>query len=165
MIDVHKRLTGVFATLPEVMGMKPNYKWGDEMHLNQLIKLYNNDSKNPYPLIYNVSNNTSQDEQKQTATYNTLSLVIAYRNLHTDHTNPTRWATSYKDMLFPVAMNIVTLLKKSAIFQWNEQYELFEFPNYGNAQENETTDIWDALRLDTSITINNNCLNTVYFKT
>lgn len=163
MINVHARLTEAFATLPEIMEMKPNYKWGDEMHLNQLMKLYNNDQKNPYPLIYNVSNKSSQDESRATATYNPLQLVIAYRNTHTDHLNPTRWATSYNTMLFPVAMNIVTLFKKSQIFQWNEQYELFEFPNYGDGNENETTDIWDALRLDTTITINNNCLKTIYY--
>lgn len=163
MIDVHARLTEAFNTLPELQAMKPNYKWGDDMYLNKLIKLYQNNERNPYPLIYNVSNSSVQDAKRDSATYR-LSLVLAFRNTHIDFTNEDRWKTSYKTMLFPLASYIEQLFMRGNIFQaWSGEYTLLEFPNYGNGKENETTDIWDALRFDTEITINNRCLNAVFY--
>lgn len=168
-IDVHQRFLDAFAMLPKVggypangdipanEGYQPNYDWGNELHLNQLIRLYHNDNENPYPLIYNISNVTSQDSKKELASYDNLSLILATRNTCTELVNPQRWATSYKNILFPLANNIVTLFEKNAIFQWTGEFELLEFPNYGENDENMTTDIWDALRIDTSITINNQC--------
>lgn len=164
MIEPHAILTEAFKELPNVANNKGvTYKWGDELHLNKLIKLYQNDRKNPYPLIYNVSNKYSIEGRREYINYNPLSLVIATRNANTDWHNGNRWATSYKEVLFPVVDLIVQLFKKGQIFQWDGEFTLYEFPNYGNGKENETTDIWDALRLDTRIIINDKCLQPILF--
>lgn len=158
MIDIHARLTQAFDVLPLIDGFKPNYKWGDDHHLNKLLKLYINDnSKNIYPLIYNVSNRSSQSEMSNEATVE-LSLIIATRNKNTDWHNGNRWATSYKNVLFPMVKNMAQLFYKSGFTYWDGRYELYEFPNYGNTEENKTLDIWDALRMDLRLNITNNCL-------
>jgi len=163
MINIHKRLIDAFATLPAVQDKKPNYKWGNEEHLNQLISAYGKDTtKKPYPLIYNISNSYTQNAQTLESQA-TLSLLIATKNENTSLLNNERWASSYDNILFPVARSIETLFLKSIIFGWDSEYELFEFPNYGQSRENETIDIWDALRFDTTITINDKCFKPIKY--
>jgi len=156
MINVHKRLITAFDTLPLTEdGFKPNYDFGNEVHLNLLIKLHGNNPQKPmYPLIYNVNNGSDLNSRAKIGEFN-LSLVLATRNTNTDFTNSQRWATSYKNVLFPLAENIETLFKKGSIFIWSGDYTLTEFPNYGNNAESFATDIVDALRFDTTIKIYN----------
>lgn len=171
MINIHQRLIEAFDTLPPIVqGEIPNvqefnaeYHWGDDLHLNLLIKKFNNENRNIYPLIYNVSNYSTQDAKKGVANCR-LSLVLATRNTHTEYDNSQRWASSYENILFPLASNIEQLFRRSQIFVWAGGFRLFEFPNYGEKGENITTDIWDALRFDTDITINNFCLNEFTYK-
>jgi len=164
MINVHEQLLTAFNSLPLIEGFSPNYKWGNEEHLNVLMKLYyNNPDANPYPIIYNVTNQYSHDAKRNNSTA-TLSLLLATRNVQKDLINNERWATSYRTVLFPLAQSIQTLFSRSEIFNWNSEYDLFEFPNYSQAaNENATIDIWDALRFDTQITINNNCFKPVKY--
>lgn len=164
MIDTHAKLSEVFEQLPEIDGCKPNYKWGNDQHLNQLLKAYTNDpTKAVYPLIYNVSNRTSQNEARKESELR-LSLVIATRNNEKDLLNANRWATSYKNVLFPMVQNIVKCFYQAGIFMWDETLDLYEFPNYGNGKENKTIDIWDALRMDLTITIQGDrCIKTIKF--
>lgn len=156
-VDVHKQMIKAVASLPLIDGFKPVYEFGDEMHLNLILKRYSQDKRQLYPLIYNITNRTEQESRKNYANTR-LQLVIATRNLHTEYKNTERWATSYNNVLFPLVINLDILFNKSQMFITDGEFELFEFPNYGNNKENETQDIWDALRLDTEIKITNNCL-------
>lgn len=166
MIEPHSILTQAFKSMPPVADNKVvSYKWGDELHLNKLIKLYQNNRDNIYPLIYNVSNHYNLDTLRKRIDYTPLSLVIATRNANVDWHNGNRWATSYKDVLFPVVNNIMQLLKKSGVFIWDGEFTLYEFPNYSNKDENATTDIWDAVRLDISrITITDRCIQPILYE-
>lgn len=158
MINIHAKLSQAFNVLPLIDGFKPNYKWGNDDHLNKLLKLYINDeSKNIYPLIYNISNKSTQSDRGNEA-YSDLSLIIATRNKNMDWNNNNRWATSYENVLFPMVKNMVQLFYKSGFTYWDGNYDLYEFPNYGNTQENKTLDIWDALRMDLRLNITKNCL-------
>lgn len=172
MIDVHQRMIEVTNSLPAIgitdsnpAGFKPHYDWGDLDHLNKLIKLYNNNQETPYPLIYNVSNFTNQNSKRNRIENYRLSLVLATRNTELEGTNSQRWASSYKNILFPLAGYLEQMFKKSQIFVWGGEFRLYEFPNYGSDGENETTDIWDALRFDTEISVNDFCLNNFTYKT
>lgn len=156
-VDVHKQMIKAVASLPEIGGFKPVYEFGDELHLNMILKRYNKSNKDLYPLIYNITNKTNQESKKNYAETK-LQLVLATRNLHTEYKNTERWATSYENVLFPLAKNLDILFTKSTMFIGDGAFELFEFPNYGNVKENETTDIWDAFRMDLNIKITNNCL-------
>jgi len=171
MINVHKRLIEAFDTLPDIgataepvfAGFKPRYEWGDDVHWNKLIKLFGNDpGKSVYPIIYNSSNTIEHDTKRVAATA-TLTLILATRNTSVDMTNSQRWATSYNNVLFPLARNIEQLFTKSQIFAWDGIFTTVEFPNYGQNGENKTTDIIDALRFDTTITINDKCLKTIKY--
>jgi hypothetical protein len=168
MIEPHRILNEVFAQLPTIQGLQANYKWGDSLHLNKILKLYGNEQRNPYPLIYNISNNYEVEKRTQHITYRPLSLVLATRNEHTDWTNGNRWATSYDNILFPLADYILQVFKKSQVFNWDSAYKVFEYPNYSNTdekKENATTDIWDALRIDVaSISIFDRCPQPILFK-
>lgn len=162
MIVVENKLVQAFDTLPNIGGKKPTYRWGNEHHLLKQLELFQKKSKTPYPLIYQVSNTQKPNVQRKTVEVD-LQLILAVRSTNTSLLNENRWAMNYKDFLFPLAENIRKLFFKSQMFLWNGEYDLLEFPNYGNGKENFTIDIWDALRFDTTITITNNCLNKIYF--
>lgn len=172
MIVVENKLAQAFDTLPNIgtnpnadppaIGFKPVYRWGNEHHLLKLIELFQKDQTTPYPLIYQVSNTSRPNIQRKNVEVD-LQLILAVQSLDTSLLNENRWAMNYKDVLFPLAENIRKLFFKSQMFLWDGEYELLEFPNYGNGKENFTIDKWDALRFDTTITITNNCLNKIYF--
>jgi hypothetical protein len=164
MIEPHTILTEIVQQLPSIQGLKVNYKWGDSLHLNKLIKLYNNKQETPYPLIYNVSNNYGVDKRTTYINYNPLSLVIATQNTNVDWHNGNRWATSYNNILFPIAYYLLQSFKKSQVFQWDGNYNIYEFPNYSQEGENATTDILDALRIDVRMTLTDRCVNPIMFK-
>lgn len=165
MIIVQDILAKGFNTLPLTDDKKPVYNWGNELHLLKVLELYQKSNAYPYPLIYQVSNTSTQREQSSEATIN-LELIIATRETRVDLLNENRWAYSYKQLLYPVLINIVTLFMQGVnTFTWNGEYTVREFPNYGNGQENFTIDLWDALRFETTITLNNNCLNTILYDT
>lgn len=166
MIEPHSKLTEVFEQLPLIQGLAANYKWGDSLHLNKLIKLYNNQQSNPYPIIYNVSNNYGLDKRSGYLNYNPLSLVIATRNTNVDWHNGNRWATSYNNILFPLAFYILQSFKKSQVFHWDGDYRIYEFPNYSSTdekEENGTTDIWDAIRIDVRMSLVDRCVQPILF--
>lgn len=162
MINKEQRLVEAFGKLPETDGKKPTYRWGNEYHLLKQLEQFQKVTKSPYPLIYQLSNEVNPNAATNKAKIS-LSLIIAVRETDTALLNENRWAKSYNNILFPVALNIVTLLNKCGIFLWNEEYTLTEFPNYGNGKENFTVDKWDALRFDTEITITDYCF-TKYIK-
>lgn len=162
-VEPHGVLTEIIAQLPKIQGLENNYKWGDALHLNKLIKLYNNEQRNFYPLIYNVSNNYEVQKTTQYINYRPLSLVIATRNANVDWHNGNRWATSYNNVLFPIAYYLFQSFKKSQVFQWDGSYRIFEFPNFGEDDENFATDIVDALRIDVNITLTNRCPQPILF--
>lgn len=162
MIVVEERLGEVFEQLPLVVGFKPIYDFGDKHHLIKLLKAYSDEAKSPYPLVYQLSTKSKQNELVQEGETN-LVLMIATRNDETALFNKNRWATSYRNVLIPTAKHVVTALTKGGIFVWNFEYEIDNYPNYGSGEENFTTDIWDAIRLTTRITITDGCINTIRF--
>lgn len=162
MIVIEQRLNDAFEQLPIKNGFKPIYKWGNEMHLNSQIKLFNESNKSPYPLIYQLSNSSNQSVIERTANTD-LVFILACRNLDTTLLNENRWAMSYKELLYPLLIDIETTFHKAGIFRWNGKYKITEFPNYGNNEKNVSIDIWDALKLETSIEINNNCINKIKY--
>lgn len=158
MIIVEELLSKSFAKLPVTGDKKPVYRWGNKDHLIKILEQYQKANQTPYPLIYQVSNRSTQSPKASEVTTN-LELVIAVRNIEFDMLNERRWATTYKGLLYPVLENIQTLFTKGNIFLWDSEYTIQEFPNYGNGTEHFTVDHWDAIRFETSITIyGNRCL-------
>lgn len=158
MIVIQEKLGTVFSRLPEIGGIKPTYQWGNELHLLKILELYQKESVTPYPLIYQISNTTNQNYQSNEVTF-PLELILAVRNTQTDQLNPTRWQETFGQLLYPLCREIEKTFMVTPIFLWDKEYTLREFPNYGSGTENFTIDKWDALRLETTITIQGNvCL-------
>lgn len=159
MIIVEERLAEAFAQLPEIQGFKPQYESGNDKHLNKYMNLMAKDKKCPYPLIYQISNTDNQDEMMDN-TVTDLVLILACQNLQTELLNHNRYAMSYRNILNPLLENITKVFYRAGIFNWDGRYRVEKFPNFGDAPEekNKTTDIWDAIRLTTTITVNSNCI-------
>lgn len=151
-------------TLPTSKGFKPIYKWGNEKHLIKQIKEFDKENKTIYPLIYQTSNSSIQDNIRNSCTTD-LVFILACRNLQTDLMNENRWAMSYEKILYPLVRLIETCFNRAGIYTWDGIFTVEEFPNYGDGEQNKTTDIWDALLFKTSITINGNksCINKIKF--
>ena len=162
MIIVEEKNSLVFNQLPELNEFKPVYKWGNEAHLIKQLALFAKESKTIYPLIYQLSNKSTQNNIRKNCTTD-LIFILACRNIETDLLNENRWAMSYKNILYPLVINIEKCFNRSGIYDWDGIFTVEEFPNYGNGKEKKTIDIWDALLFKTTITINDNCINQIKF--
>jgi hypothetical protein len=161
---VFEQLPSMSVSLPESVGFKPVYKWGNEKHLIKLLKEFDKENKSIYPLIYQTSNQSVQDVIRNSCTTD-LVFILACRNLETDLLNENRWAMSYKNILYPLVENIEKCFHRAGIYTWDGIFTIQEFPNYGENEQNKTTDIWDALLFSTSITIrgDKSCIKTIKF--
>lgn len=157
MIVVEERLAKVFEQLPEIGGFKPQYESGNDNHLNKYLTLMAKDSKSPYPLIYQTSNTDEQDDRGNKTQAN-LVLILATRNIETELLNSNRYQMSFKNVLNPLAENIIKAFNRAGIFDWDGKYRIEKFMNYGDGNQNKTVDIWDAIRLTTNITVKSNCI-------
>ena len=168
MIVVEQRLAEAFEQLPNIQatddfdGFKPVFKWGNQMHLIEVLKRYSENNETPYPLIYQISNKSNHHKNGFSCSTR-LKLILAVRNTEKDLLNENRWATSYANILFPLAERVIETLKKAETINWNRDYEITEFPNYGNGEANFTQDIWDALLFETDIILNIGCINTIIY--
>ena len=162
MIIVEERLTEVFEQLPEVSGGKPYFDFGNEEHLLKILKLFSDEGKSPYPILYLMSNEDDQNTRGNEVDHD-VYLIIATRNTQTELTNKNRWAMSYRNVLFPTAELVVKCFNRAGIFTWDGNLKLLKYPNYGNGKENFTADIWDALVIKTKIIVTNNCIKQINF--
>lgn len=165
MIIVQDILAKGFNMMPEVGGFKATYNWGTKEHLLRVLELFQDNNQSPYPLIYQVSNTSTQRNQSNDATVQ-LELILAVRETDVSMLNEVRWEKNYKQLLYPVINYITQLFSKGAnAFTWDGEYTIMEYPNYGEGNQNYTIDLWDALRFETTITIKNNCINDFLYDT
>lgn len=163
MVVVEEKNSLVFTQLPEINNFRAIYRWGNEYHLIKQINEFSKDNRSIYPLIYQISNKSNQDNVNNSCTTD-LSFIIACRNLETDLLNENRWTMSYKNILYPLVENIEKAFNRAGIYLWDGKFTLEEFPNYGDGEKNKPVDIWDALLFKTTITIyGNRCINTIKF--
>lgn len=163
MIVVEERLIKTFDQLPEMDGFKPIYKWGNEDHLIQQMSLYSKENKSIYPLIYQTSKGSDQDDiAKECKT--DLFFILACRNPDITLTNENRWAMSYGNILFPLVENMQKCFHRAGIFNWDGKLRIDEFPNYSEIKKGQKIiDIWDALTVKLHVTINDRNINKIRF--
>lgn len=162
MIVVEEKLTELFEQLPLIDGFKPIYKWGNEFHLQQQLKIYSEAKVSLYPLIYQTSNLSKQHTFAETCDA-TLKIVLACQNTEVNLTNEQRWEMSYKNILYPLLRNIETCFRSAGIIVWDGDYNMQEFPNYGNGKDEFTMDIWDAIAIEVKIQIIQGCIPQIKF--
>lgn len=164
MIVVEERLTAAFEQLPQVAGGQPYFDFGNKEHLISLLKLFSDENRSPYPILYLMSNEDEQNCIGDEADHR-IYLVIATRNIEMNMLNKNRWALSYRNVLFPVVGMVEKVFNRAGIFKWDGKYKLTKYPNYGSGEENFTTDIWDAVVVETDMKFLGlqHCIQTINF--
>ena len=162
-IVVEERLAEIFETLPAYIDdkgneFKPLFKFGDNKELLAFLK-QNEGSKSPYPLIWLVYP-YEENHQRTHVQIDNMDLILAVET-NSEMFNEERFETTYKDVLFPLYDNIRTLFDQANIISTDDTYRVVKYPNYGNLEgtENETVDIWDALKMTFNCQITNWCFN------
>lgn len=170
MIVFEERLAELFDLLPVVTDAnsntyKPMFNWGTQDVLNKYLTLPSQQSK--YPLIWLVNGNDLYDTMAKEVRRQNARLVIAMRSDKVDEFNPFIYETDYKMILNPLLENVLTALNGSSIsYLYESEYTVKRVPNYSvndTGEKSGTVDIWNAITLDCSISINDQCLCPIIF--
>lgn len=167
MIVFEERLGELFDLLPVVTDannneFKPVFMDGTIDVLNKYLTLPSEQSK--YPLIWLVNGEDKGDTMKPNIRRE-ARLIIAMRSDKVDEFNPFIRATDYKMILNPLLNNVLHALQNSSIsYLYDLEFTVQRLPNYSvNNNGNGMVDIWNAIVLDCSIDINNQCLLPIKF--
>ena len=152
-----ERLNEVFSQLPTILGDSPFYDWGNEKHLDRVVKA----NPNTYPLIYQISKDEEHNLAEDTVLVN-WEAVIATRNPNVNLFNSERWELSFKNALNPLAGYIIEGLELAGFIIIDNKVRMGRYGNYGE-NENFTIDIWDAIYFRATLLIHNNCIGTITF--
>ena len=163
MIVVEQRLQELFATLPPVA--IPNasdvpvdhsifFDWGTIEDLNILIK-----QEDVYPLLWLETGFEEIHNNQKNEVSVDLSFKIATSGLNSSLLNQQRILSTFNLVLIPTLENIRKAFERSNIVVLeNQDWNITKFYNWSDAENLETSQIWDALRFDVSLVINNDCL-------
>lgn len=160
MIVFEERLAELLNTLPNVEVNNASYpvyfNWGTKEVLNKYLSVTQG---NAYPLIWLVDGTDEQNVARKEVARNNTRLILAINKASVDLFNPDWYQSDYKNVLNPLAENVIKALDRSSISRLSNDYQIQRFPNYTeNGEENATVDVWNALTIDCDITFNNNCL-------
>lgn len=165
MIVFENKLAELFDTLP-LMNVNGNdykvfFNWGTEEVLNKYLAL--KDIQSRYPLIWLT---ISEDTYKTGTNFvrrNNARLILAMHSDKVDYFNPEVFNTDYKVVLNPLLANVLKALRNSSVSRMDLEYKVQRLPNYSVNGSNATLDVWNALILDCSIELTNNCLNPIKY--
>lgn len=163
MIVVEQRLQELFNTLPPVLipdaadNLVPHdifFDWGKIEDLNVLIK-----QEDVYPLLWlETGFDESHNNQKNEVSVS-LSFKIATSGLNSSLLNQQRILSTFALVLIPTLDNIRKAFERSNITVLeNQDWNITKFYNWSDEQNLETSQVWDALRFDIDLIINNDCL-------
>lgn len=167
MIVVEDKLTELFDMIPSIQVnsnnlKKPVFSWGKKEELNRYVELY---KSNLYPLIWLLP---TEDTYNISSNLVTKRVVLILSTLETrqDILNPQRYRGSFEQVLNPLASYVVQALQNSSITRITnpDSITILKEPNYSDAGENATIDLWDAIRIECDVEFNNNCLKPIKWK-
>lgn len=160
MIVVQERLTELFDALDDIQGHKPVFDSGTDVYLNRLLTGYFKEGRTPYPLIWMLPSDESEDEYLGRVTKR-AEFILCTRNDNVDMYMPQRLATSFLNVLIPLYDAILVEIDKSTFAKYDNRNVIRQlYPNYAvNEKSNKTIDVWDAIKLtiDLEIFKDNNC--------
>lgn len=178
MILPEERLKEIFDELPAITigasSYTPIYDFGSQKDLYRFLNLKRKEvtstgSGNIYPIIWMETPVTKVGTNTRLSF--PLTLVIATLTNST-MSNLERLAVSFDTVLTPLYDNILTGLQQSGFTQIvpveNNQTNSVtrtDYFNYGteNDQNHETTDVWDAIKLECTVLMTDKCLRTINF--
>ena len=134
------------------------FKPGDE---KELIRFLTKMNDNPYPLIW-LMTPFEEDHLRTKVVCENLEFVLAVDG-NSEETYEQRLVSSYQNILMPLLDNIKKLFSISGVIDFsNEDIRLAKFPNFGEDELNETSQIWDALKVTfKSLSFNNKCIKQI----
>lgn len=163
-ILVESRLKELFQTLPNVtdidsVGHKPKFDFGTEEDLFVFINDNDDAGTNTYPLVWVQTPFTTDGKEPRLNCK--LKLIIAV-NSNSTLTNTERLEISFETILVPLLENIIRAFNRCGfiVMRNRDKEKRTNFFNYGVKQKGEdgtvsqTTDIWDAIRFECEIEIN-----------
>lgn len=168
MINIEERLIELFETLPAIKYNGKDYnvslEVGNDKDLNRFLNSKQKENGvNIYPLVWVQT--PIRSDLNNLFSEAPIRLVIA--TLTNDNlSNKQRIKTTFKDVLNPTFQNVLTALKQSGFTQIiRDEYIRTNFFNYGTIDNTKhvTTDIWDAILLETNIRIDSNCLKNIIY--
>jgi len=156
MIVVQERLAELFATLQTSQGNKVYFGEGTEKHLNKWLKGYLKEGKAPYPLIWMLPSDETENELTGYVEKDT-QFILCTRNENVNMYNPERLATSFANVLIPLYDSMLHSFKVGGIVSYDQEELTRSFhPNYSkndNGEQHGTIDIWDALKIRVDLKI------------
>jgi len=159
-IIIEDRLEEIFSELTPVKGIGTDidfpiiFDFGTQKDLLAFLKLRKN-NYSPYPLIWLETPYIESHGMKE-VDVSGMKLVIATRTSKT-HTPKQRKETTFKELLVPVFNQVKDAIRLSNTTSNDQKYTVTKFYNYGENNENIVDDIWDALKIEFDITINDRC--------
>jgi hypothetical protein len=167
MIKVEDRLAEMFAYLPLMKGtsggyFKPTFVYGDQKQLLDFLR-QNSKGASKYPIIW-LLYPFNERHTRSRVEYTNMELVLAVET-NSVMLNDQRMKETYDKVLIPLFNNIKKCFSQANIVNTPDLYEVTKYPNYSESaegKENETTYVWDALKITFAGAINSNCLKPIF---
>lgn len=159
MILVEKRLKELFNTLPEIevngKNYKPQFDFGSHKDLLKFLNQKAKEGGTVYPLIWLET--PIEKVGKENRITVDLKLVLATLT-NSEISNIERLNLTFGTTLVPLYKNVLKALQQSGFTQIRNKgkNKRTDFFNYGvKENENQATDVWDAIKFECDLEINN----------
>jgi len=149
-------LEEILGDLPEIQGFKPQFMYGTKVDMMSWIRQKRKEKVAYYPLVW-VQTPLSLSGKPFASS--DIRIIIA--NLaSSDMSNIERTNVNFVKTLDPLSTYVLNALKSTTGISINEtdSFEITRHFNYDTDDTHESTDIWDAIVITTTIEFNLNCL-------
>ena len=170
MIIVEERLKELFATLPDITVGQSSYPVSFDFGSHKdLLRFMNSERKFKggvqYPLIWLETPFDRDIKRNGNVNISGLTLILATLS-NSQQSNTERLENTFKPTLIPLSQLVLESLRKGGFTQIinDGQRKETNFYNYGvDENENQTTDIWDVIKIELDIIMDNRCLRCINY--
>lgn len=151
----------VVGQMPDILGFQPNFHGGNKGELNRYLKL----KEQPYPLIWLIPGRETHSIRGRDKMAMECRFVFATRELEHSQLNDYRWRNSFDKVLIPLFERFVEGIQKyNRTMFTSRDISVIKRPNYSEADKHKTIDLWDAIQIDCTIEVNDNCQNQIRWR-
>lgn len=160
-IVVEDKLRAIFDYLPQIKGFKPVFKAGDEKELLAFFK--QSQQVTSYPLIWLVMPYSEDHVNRRRVELMDISFILAVQT-NSEMLNAERLDRTFKPILYPLLDNVLDVLTIASTTEYDGKFKVTKYANYSDEQTEQAgvePDLWDAIKLNLDLKINNNCLRKI----
>ena len=169
-IIVEERLKELFATLPKITVGQSSYPVNFDFGSHKdLLRFMNSQRKFQggvsYPLIWLETPFERDVMRDGHINLSGLTLILATLS-DSEQSNTTRLELAFKTTLIPLSKLVLESLRKGGFTQIINDGQRTEtnYYNYGvDETESQTTDIWDVIKIELDIIMDNQCLRCINY--